>query len=81
MSKLRFDHHKGMFGVVAMLKAIADHYPYASIESFENVKVLFLNATGMYYAYVFRDEKANFLYIDRQTFAPLEPFVQEKWHI
>lgn len=60
-SKLRFDHHKGMFGVVAMLKSIADHYSYASIESFENVKVFFLNAAGMYYVYLFRDEKVKLL--------------------
>ncbi|KAL0077720.1 hypothetical protein F4703DRAFT_1910643 [Phycomyces blakesleeanus] len=44
--RLCFDNHKGMFGGVAMLKSIVDHYSCASIESFENVKVFFLNAVG-----------------------------------
>ncbi|KAG0945455.1 hypothetical protein G6F57_003976 [Rhizopus arrhizus] len=44
--KLNFDHHKGMFGALAMIKSIADQYEYASVDQFEKVKVFFLNAAG-----------------------------------
>lgn len=44
--KLNFDHHKGMFGCLAMLKSIADEFEYASIDKFKRVKVFFLNAAG-----------------------------------
>ncbi|PHZ17125.1 uncharacterized protein RHIMIDRAFT_253084 [Rhizopus microsporus ATCC 52813] len=46
--KLNFDHHKGMFGCLAMLKSIADEFEYASIDKFKRVKVFFLNAAGSY---------------------------------
>ncbi|KAI8387521.1 hypothetical protein BD560DRAFT_320769, partial [Blakeslea trispora] len=45
-SKIAFDHHKGLFGALAMLKAIADSFSKARIETFENVKVFFLHAAG-----------------------------------
>ncbi|KAG1167128.1 hypothetical protein G6F47_011510 [Rhizopus delemar] len=32
--KLNFDHHKGMFGLLAMLKCIADEFHFANIEKF-----------------------------------------------
>ncbi|KAI8094450.1 hypothetical protein BDF21DRAFT_436294 [Thamnidium elegans] len=41
--KLKFDHHKGVFGMLAMLKCIADEFYLASIEKFSEVKVFFLN--------------------------------------
>lgn len=41
--KLKFDHHKGMFGMLAMLKTIADEYHFASVENFSKFKVFFLN--------------------------------------
>lgn len=45
-NKINFDHHKGMFGTLAMLKCIADDYAFASIEHFTKVKVFFLHAAG-----------------------------------
>ncbi|CAO3600465.1 unnamed protein product [Absidia cylindrospora] len=36
---ISFDHHKGTFGAVAMLKSIADQYPYASVNLFRKIKV------------------------------------------
>lgn len=45
-SKTNFDHHKGVFGALAMLKCIADDYTFASIEKFTEVKVFFLHAAG-----------------------------------
>lgn len=44
--KLKFDHHKGMFGMLAMLKCIADEFYLASVEKFSKVKVFFLNGAG-----------------------------------
>ncbi|KAG1165664.1 hypothetical protein G6F36_013251 [Rhizopus arrhizus] len=44
--KLQFDHYKGVYGTLAMLKCIVDDYPYASLESFAKVKVFFVQAAG-----------------------------------
>ncbi|ORE08413.1 hypothetical protein BCV72DRAFT_225173 [Rhizopus microsporus var. microsporus] len=44
--KLNFDHHKGMFGLLAMLKSIADEFHFAAIEKFCKVKVFLLHAAG-----------------------------------
>jgi hypothetical protein len=43
--KLNFDHHKGMFGALAIIKCIADELEYASIDQFKKVEVFFLNAS------------------------------------
>ncbi|KAG1468126.1 hypothetical protein G6F56_004025 [Rhizopus delemar] len=43
-SKSSFDHHKGLFGSLSMLKAIADKYSFGSLETFKNVKVFFVHA-------------------------------------
>lgn len=40
--KINFDHHKGIFGWLAMLKTIADEYKYASVDVFKKLKHLFL---------------------------------------
>ncbi|KAI9356894.1 hypothetical protein BD770DRAFT_443995 [Pilaira anomala] len=45
-SKISFDHHKGLFGALSMLKAIADNYEYGSIQTFKDVKVFFTHAAG-----------------------------------
>lgn len=47
--KLNFDHHKGMFGTLAMIKSLVDEFDYASIGQFKKVKVFFLNAAGRTY--------------------------------
>lgn len=44
-SKSKFDHHKGLFGSLAMIKTIADEYQYASITTFKKVKVIFVHAS------------------------------------
>ncbi|CAO3699877.1 hypothetical protein G6F70_007182 [Rhizopus microsporus] len=43
-TKKPFDHHKGMFGKLSMLKSILDEFRYASVEIFDEVKVLFIHA-------------------------------------
>jgi hypothetical protein len=45
-TKINFDHHKGTFGALAMLKSIADERSYAQIDVFVNVKVFFVHAAG-----------------------------------
>lgn len=44
--KASFDHSKGMFGLLAMLKGIADAYNFADYDIFKTLKVHFLHAHG-----------------------------------
>lgn len=44
--KINLDHHKGIYGILAMLKCIADEYSFASVAKFSQVKVFFLHAAG-----------------------------------
>ncbi|GAA5802685.1 hypothetical protein HPULCUR_008159 [Helicostylum pulchrum] len=44
--KINFDHHKDLFGALAMLKNIADEFPFASLATFRQCKVFFLHAAG-----------------------------------
>ncbi|KAI8380415.1 hypothetical protein EDC96DRAFT_490920 [Choanephora cucurbitarum] len=41
-TRLSFDNSKGMFGLLAMIKTIADKYSYASMATFKKLKLLFL---------------------------------------
>lgn len=45
-SKVSFDHHKGLFGALSMLKTIADTFYFASIKQFGQMKVFFVHAAG-----------------------------------
>lgn len=44
--KCSFDHYKGMFGLLAMMKTLADMYKYASFEEFKNLKLHFIHVHG-----------------------------------
>lgn len=44
--KINFDHHKGTFGSLAMLKTVADGFCFASVETFKKLKVFFVHASG-----------------------------------
>lgn len=44
-TKTSFDHHKGLFGSLSMLKTIADEFYLRTIEIFSRMKVLFVHAT------------------------------------
>ncbi|OBZ82694.1 hypothetical protein A0J61_09256 [Choanephora cucurbitarum] len=46
MSKINFDHHKGMFGTLSMLKNIAKQFKYGDIKLFEKIKLFFLQGAG-----------------------------------
>lgn len=41
--KIAFDHHKGLFGALAVLKNIADELPMATVEAFQKCKVFFVH--------------------------------------
>jgi hypothetical protein len=41
--KSKFDRHKGLFGILAMLKTIAGEYQYGSLETFKQIKALFIH--------------------------------------
>lgn len=45
-SKIAYDHHKGLFGALAMLKGIADEFCMASIKTFEKCKIFFVHGAG-----------------------------------
>lgn len=45
-NKVNFDHHKGVYGMLSMLKCIADDYNHASLATFVKMKVYFLHAAG-----------------------------------
>ncbi|KAG0165188.1 hypothetical protein DFQ30_008850 [Apophysomyces sp. BC1015] len=44
--KISFDHHKGMFGLLSMMKTTADQYKYASFEIFRKLKLHFVHVHG-----------------------------------
>lgn len=44
ITKINFDHHKGMFAVLLMLKTVADELKYASLDVFQTVKIFFVHA-------------------------------------
>ncbi|EIE81514.1 hypothetical protein RO3G_06219 [Rhizopus delemar RA 99-880] len=46
MVKIYFDHHKGTFRCLAMLKVLADEFFYASEEIFKKLKIFFLHASA-----------------------------------
>lgn len=48
-TKASFDHHKGLFGALSMLKTIADEFYLGIAEVLSRVKVLFVHASGTLY--------------------------------
>jgi hypothetical protein len=46
-SKISFDHHKGLFGALSILKGISGAYKHGSMDTFEKVKVFFVHAAGI----------------------------------
>lgn len=48
-SKISFEHHKGLFGALSMLKTISDTFCFASVEQFGQMKVFFLHAAEKNY--------------------------------
>lgn len=46
MSKIQFDRHKGLYACLAMLRTIAVKYKYASLNTFENLRIPFLHSKG-----------------------------------
>jgi hypothetical protein len=46
--KINFDHHKGTFGSLAILKTIADELSFASVDTFKKLKIFFLHGAGIH---------------------------------
>ncbi|KAI9478737.1 MAG: hypothetical protein EXX96DRAFT_482828 [Benjaminiella poitrasii] len=44
--KIKFDHHKAMFGLLSMIKTVAGEYQYASLEQFSTCKFFYLHGAG-----------------------------------
>ncbi|KAI7872483.1 hypothetical protein BDF14DRAFT_1739952 [Spinellus fusiger] len=44
--KSSFDHHRGLFGVLAMLKTIADEFCLGSEKVFSKLELFFVHASG-----------------------------------
>lgn len=44
--KVSFDHYKAMFGLLAMLRTLADRFQKATFKTFTKMKVHFLHAHG-----------------------------------
>lgn len=40
-AKVKFDHHKAVFGLLSMLKIIADAFYLASVQKFSTIQVFF----------------------------------------
>lgn len=46
LSKINYDHHKGLFGCLAMLKTVAEEFYLGSLELFQRIKVFFIHGAG-----------------------------------
>jgi hypothetical protein len=46
--KISFDNIKGMFALLGMMKTVADQYSHASVESFQKLKLYYIQASGKY---------------------------------
>ncbi|KAI7904059.1 uncharacterized protein BX663DRAFT_415088, partial [Cokeromyces recurvatus] len=44
--KFAFDHYKGMFGALSVLKNIASRYKYATFNTSKELKIHFIHAYG-----------------------------------
>lgn len=51
--KKSFDHHKGLFGALAMLKTIADTFYFGSLDTLSKIKILFVHAAGNFGIYMY----------------------------
>ncbi|ORE07688.1 hypothetical protein BCV72DRAFT_241093 [Rhizopus microsporus var. microsporus] len=78
-TKTNFDHHKGVFGTLAMLKCIADDYAFGSIVNFTKVKVFFLHAADRelhFWSVCYQKEDVFDLW--RESSLLIEPDFQDK---
>ncbi|KAI8878847.1 hypothetical protein K501DRAFT_194939, partial [Backusella circina FSU 941] len=41
MPKIQFDRHNGLYACLAMLRTVAIKYKYASLATFQNLRILF----------------------------------------
>lgn len=46
MSKIQFDRHKAVYGMLGMLKFLADKYEYGSLLTFKKLEIVFIHTKG-----------------------------------
>jgi ribosomal protein L5 len=46
LNRISFDHNKAIFGMLAMIKTIAQKYDQAQLSTFKKLKVHFLHGFG-----------------------------------
>ncbi|KAG1449113.1 hypothetical protein G6F46_001409 [Rhizopus delemar] len=77
--KINFDHHKGTFGSLALLKCIADEFSFASVEKFKKVKVFFVHAAeSQIQLWSIRFEPEGIFDFWRETFFDIKPDFEDK---
>ncbi|KAG1445994.1 hypothetical protein G6F46_010677 [Rhizopus delemar] len=77
--KINFDHHKGTFGSLALLKCIADEFFFASVEKFKKVKVFFVHAAeSQIQLWSIRFEPEGVFDFWRETFFDIKPDFEDK---
>lgn len=46
MSKIQFDRHKAVYGMLGMLKFLADKYEHGSLQTFKKLEIVFIHTKG-----------------------------------
>ncbi|KAG0171798.1 hypothetical protein DFQ28_004777 [Apophysomyces sp. BC1034] len=74
-SKVSFDHYKAVFGMLAMLKTLAQQFSQATFGTFSKVKVHFVHAHGTAFRYWSMSTPAKGVYVmvkEQRVVVPVE---------
>ncbi|CEG68183.1 hypothetical protein RMATCC62417_04495 [Rhizopus microsporus] len=79
-AKISYDHHKGFFGGIAMLKLIADQFPLTSSETFSKVKIFFVHgASEQIHLWILRFESQGPLFeLWLEDTLVIRPYISDK---
>ncbi|ORE01842.1 hypothetical protein BCV72DRAFT_320099, partial [Rhizopus microsporus var. microsporus] len=73
------DHHKGIYGILAILKCIADKYSFASVEKFSRVKVFFLHvAEAKLHLWSLHYQPDGFFNLWRELCLQIQPHFEDR---
>ncbi|KAI8971595.1 hypothetical protein BDF20DRAFT_907297 [Mycotypha africana] len=78
--KISFDHHKAMFGILAMIRTVAQLYDKASFNTFTKLKIHFLHAHGNSIRHWSMSTQAPSLYImtkEQKVIVPVSFFEKD----
>ncbi|KAG0934809.1 hypothetical protein G6F57_011588 [Rhizopus arrhizus] len=77
--KINFDHHKGTFGSLAILKTIADEFCFASVDTFKTLKIFFLYAADTkLHLWSVSFCKEGFFELWREEFLDISPLFEDR---